>query len=79
MVLRSVRTQDEGVFVPHLALSVGVLLAFVSVGMLVFFVGHMAGRINVDSVIALVSGDVHRAIQRLTADAPQGEPPPASA
>lgn len=79
MVLRSVRGQDEGAFVPHLSLSLGVLLAFVCVGMLVFFVGHMAGRINVDSVIDLVSEDVRLAIQRLTTDAPQHQPPPASA
>ncbi len=79
MVLRGVRTQNEGAFVPHLSLSVGVLLAFVCVGMLVFFVGHMAGRINVNTVIALVSEDVRRAIQRLTADAPQQGSPPASA
>ncbi len=55
MVLRSVRTQDEGEFVPHLSLSVGIALAFVCVGTLVFFVGHMAGRINVDTVIELVA------------------------
>ena len=50
--------RSEGQFVPHLALSVGILLAFVCVGTLVFFVGHMAGRINVDTVIELVSDDV---------------------
>lgn len=71
MVLRSVRTQDEGVFVPHLALSVSILLAFVCVGMLVYFVGHMAGRINVDTVIDLVSQDVRSAILRLTTSEPQ--------
>ena len=72
MVLRSVRTHDEGVFVPHLSLSVGILLAFVSVGVLVFFVGHMAGRINVDTVIALVSEDLREAVASLTLDeAPQ--------
>lgn len=32
MVLRSVRTQDEGTFVPHLSLSVSILLAFACVG-----------------------------------------------
>ena len=35
MVLRSVRTEGEGVFVPHLALSIGIMLAFVCVGTLV--------------------------------------------
>ncbi len=60
MVLRSVRTQSEGLFVPHLSLSIGILLAFVCVGTLVFFVGHMAGRINVDTVVDLVSDEVRR-------------------
>jgi uncharacterized membrane protein len=75
MVLRSVRTQSEGEFVPHVSLSVGILLAFVCVGTLVFFVGHMAERINVDQVIELVSGDVGSAIDRLTVDQPQPAPP----
>ena len=51
IVLRSVRTVAEHEFVPHVALSVALLLAFVCVGTLVFFVGHMADRINVDNVI----------------------------
>ncbi|WP_419814725.1 DUF2254 domain-containing protein [Glacieibacterium sp.] len=66
MVLRSVRTQDEGVFVPHVSLTVGILLAFVCVGTLVYFVGHMAGRINVDTVIELVSEDLRIAVETLT-------------
>ncbi len=77
MVLRSVRTQSEGEFVPHLSLSIGILLAFVCVATLVFFVGHMAGRINVNTVINLVSEDVQSAIQRLTTDTQQPAPPPA--
>lgn len=77
MVLRSVRTATEGGgFVPHLSLSVGIVLAFVCVATLVYFVGHMAGRINVDTVIELVSDDIHSAIGRLTTDERQPDPPP---
>jgi uncharacterized membrane protein len=76
MVLRSVRTRSEGEFVPHLSLTIGIVLAFCCVATLVFFVGHMAGRINVDTVVDLVSDDVRRAIARLTFDKPQPEPPP---
>ena len=76
MVLRSVRTQDEGAFVPHVSLSVGILLAFVCVGTLVFFVNHMAGRINVDTVIELVSRDVSAAMARLATDTPGPAVPP---
>lgn len=77
MVLRSVRTENEGAFVPYVSLSISILLAFVCVGTLVFFVGHMAGRINVDTVIELVSDDVRSAIQRLTFDKRQPAAPPA--
>ena len=73
MVLRSVR---EDAFVPHLSLTIAILLAFVCVAMLVWFVAHMAGRINVDTVIDLVSTDVHDAVQRLTTKAESPDPPP---
>jgi uncharacterized membrane protein len=78
MVLRSVRSQDEGAFVPHLALSLGILLAFVCVATLVYFVGHMAGRINVDTVVDLVSDEVHSGVMRLMVDEAEPEPPPKS-
>ena len=75
MVLRSVRTHSEGEFVPHVSLSVGILLAFVCVATLVYFVNHMAGRINVDTVIELVSQDVSAALERLGKDEPDPAPP----
>ncbi len=76
MVLRSVRTQDEGVFTPHLSLSVGLLLAFGCVVTLVYFVGHMASRISVDTVIDMVSNDVTRAMRVLVVERPNLDPPP---
>ena len=76
MVLRSVRTQDEGPFTPHFSLTIGIVLAFVCVATLIYFVGHMAGRINVDTVVDLVSDDLRSAVRRLTADAPQPDLPP---
>ena len=76
IVLRSVRTQDEGLFVPHLSLTVGIVLALVCVATLVYFVGHMASRINVDTVIELVSDEVQSAILRLTTDRREPSQPP---
>ncbi len=75
MVLRSVRTQEEGAFTPSLSLTVGVLLAFVCVATLVYFVGHMAGRINVDTVIELVSEDIRVAMSAVVSEKTQPEPP----
>jgi uncharacterized membrane protein len=77
-VLRSVRTQGEGLFIPHISLTVAIALAFVCVGTLIYFVGHMASRINVDTVIDLVSHDLKDAISRLTVEERQPPPPPAS-
>jgi uncharacterized membrane protein len=79
MVLRTVRSPGEGSgeFVPHLALTVAILLAFVCVGTLVWFVAHMANRINVDTVIDLVSSDIHAAIARMAVDRRQPQPPSA--
>ena len=71
IVLRSVRTQNEGEFIPHFSLSVSIFLAFVCVGTLVYFVGHMASRINVDTVIDLVSDDARLAINRLMQQEPE--------
>jgi uncharacterized membrane protein len=78
MVLRTVRAENEWAFVPHLSLTFGIVLAFVCVGTLVYFVGHMASRINVDTVIGLVSDDVGKAIDRLAVEEPGPDQPPLS-
>jgi uncharacterized membrane protein len=69
-VLRTVRDDGGDTFVPHLALSVGMALALLSVGMLVYFVEHIAGRINVDTVIEIVFEDIERAMRTLATEAP---------
>lgn len=76
LVLRSVRTQEEGAFVPHLSLTIDILLAICCVGTLVYFVHHIASRINVDTVIDIVSDEVGSALERLTTDRTQEEVPP---
>ncbi|MGE0859204.1 MAG: DUF2254 domain-containing protein [Gammaproteobacteria bacterium] len=63
LVLRTVRTTEEGGFTPHLSISVGILLAFGSVGVLIYFVNHVATRINVDTVIGLVGDDLQRSVR----------------
>ncbi len=77
MVLRTVRSPLEREFVPHLSLTIAILLAFVCVATLVWFVAHMAQRINVDTVIDLVSCDVHAGIDRMTVQGSQPPPPAA--
>lgn len=72
LVLRSVRGDGDAAFVPHLAVSGGIVLAFGCIAMLVYFVHHMATRINVDTVIELVHRDLVATVMTLTE---AGDPP----
>ena len=41
LVLRTIRRADEVAFVPHLSVSIGVLLAMISIGVLIYFIHHV--------------------------------------
>ncbi len=57
VVLRSIRSGDEGSFVPALAVFVGLALAFVAIGFLIFFIHHIADSIQAASIIAATARD----------------------
>ena len=60
LVLRSIRSQDEQrgeAFVPGIAITGALVLAFVSIGMLIFFIHHISVRIQVNSIVASVAED----------------------
>ena len=65
LVLRTVRGSDDTEFVPHLAVTVGVTLAMVSQGVLIFFIHHVATSIQASRIIANVAEDLEGAIDRL--------------
>lgn len=82
LVLRSVRHGPTGAFVPHLSVTLGVLLAVASLFVLIYFIHHVSVSIQADELVAGVGGDFDAAIDRLfptrlgeaAADAPsQGE------
>lgn len=68
LVLRTVRGGDDAEFVPHLAVTVGVLLAMLSLGVLIFFIHHVATSIQASRIIANVAEDLEGAIDRLFPD-----------
>jgi len=76
IVLRSVRGQDESSFVPGSSLAFAMMLAGLCVATLVYFVGHMASRINVDTVLELVTEDIREAMDGWVTAEPQAAPPP---
>lgn len=68
LVLRTVRRADEVTFVPHLSVSVGVLLAIVSIGVLIYFIHHVSVSIQADEVVARVGRELQDGIDRLFPD-----------
>lgn len=65
LVLRTVRRTDEIIFVPHLSVSLGVLFAVVSVGVLIFFIHHVSVSIQANEIVARVGKELIADIERL--------------
>jgi uncharacterized membrane protein len=65
MVLRTINGVDDNEFVPHLAVTCGLILAIASIGVLIYFIHHSASSIQVDQVIKKVGSDLDHAIDRL--------------
>lgn len=79
LILRTIRGGEDP-FVPHLSVTTGVLFALVSLGVLIYFIHHVAMSIQADEVIARVNRDLLRGIDRLfPTDIGQAQPGEASA
>ena len=65
LVLRTIRRGSELSFVPHLSVSIGVLLAIVSVGVLIYFIHHISVSIQADQVVARVGKELNDGIEQL--------------
>jgi uncharacterized membrane protein len=65
VVLRTIRSGDEGAFVPPLAVMGGLLLALVSIGVLICFIHHIAESIQVGIILSRVTDETLTAIKEL--------------
>jgi len=65
LVLRTIRRADEIAFVPHLSVSIGLLLAMVSIGVLIYFIHRVSVWIQTDEVVARVGRELGDGIDRL--------------
>jgi uncharacterized membrane protein len=65
MVLRTIRGGDQGAFVPSLAVAFGLLLALVSIGMLIFFIHHIASSIQAANVIGGAAEETEKTFDKL--------------
>lgn len=65
LVLRTIRRAEEILFVPHLSVALGVLLAVVSVGVLIYFIHHVSVAIQANEIVARVGKELIEEIERL--------------
>ncbi|MCJ7802204.1 MAG: DUF2254 domain-containing protein [Candidatus Marinimicrobia bacterium] len=65
IVLRTIRSADEGAFVPTLAVFFGFVMAVVGVGTLMFFIHHIASSIQASSIIASIAKETNETINLL--------------
>jgi uncharacterized membrane protein len=69
LVLRTIRREDEGAFVPHVSVTLGVVFALASLWMLIYFIHHVSVSIQANEVIGRVGADFDAATQRLFPEA----------
>jgi uncharacterized membrane protein len=62
LVLRTVRGGEGVEFVPYLSVTLGVAFALASLGVLIYFIHHVAGTIQAEHLIASVAGELEDAI-----------------
>ncbi|MGE3623366.1 MAG: DUF2254 domain-containing protein [Bdellovibrionales bacterium] len=65
MVLRSVNGTGENEFVPQMAIAGSIMLALTSLGVLIYFIHHIAYSIQANHVIAGVGDEFREAMERL--------------
>ncbi|RYG85598.1 DUF2254 domain-containing protein, partial [bacterium] len=76
LVLRTIRGTEETTYVPHFSVTLGVVLAILCVGVLIYFVHHVAESIQVSHLIDEIGKDADEAVERLFPEAlgePEGE------
>ncbi len=64
LVVRTIRSGDEGRFLPSLAVVLGIVLAIGSVGMLLFFVHHIADELQASTIVHRITAETLVAVER---------------
>ena len=64
LALGSVANEPGGPFVPHISVTVALVLLFVDLGVLIYFIHHVATSIQVTEVVRGIARDLSEAIDR---------------
>ena len=76
LILRTV-SENPRAFVPHIGVSVGLIMALTSLGVLIYFIHHAALALQADYVIGIVARELDHAIDHLYPGGMGADAPPA--
>jgi uncharacterized membrane protein len=79
LTLGSVGQAGHGTFVPHISITVTLVLMVADLGVLIYFLHHIATQIQLPQVIAGIAADLAAAIEAQAGDASRGAGEPAAA
>src|SRR5215472_13761302 len=79
LALGSIGQGGHGSFVPHISITVTLALLVVDLGVLIYFIHHIATQIQLPQVIASIAADLSRAIDAQVPDAAAAPAPDAEA
>ncbi|MBK8508622.1 MAG: DUF2254 domain-containing protein [Candidatus Competibacteraceae bacterium] len=65
LVLRSIRSADESLFIPYLSVNIGMALALASLAVLIFYIHHIARIIQAEPLVAGVGQEIQRALNEM--------------
>ena len=65
LVLRTVRIEDGAQFVPDLSVTLGIVFALASLGVLIYFIHHVSSSIQADYLVASVARELDAAIEHM--------------
>lgn len=78
LVLRMVRNIDGGAFVPHISVTVAVVLAIASLGVLIYFIHHVSVSLQVENLASGIARELSEVIEELFPEKLGTSPEPAS-
>jgi len=74
LVARTVGGERAEEFVPHVSVSVAILLALASLGILIYFINHLSVSLQASYIIATVGADLKRTIEAELSEIDSGAP-----
>jgi uncharacterized membrane protein len=79
LALGSVSSPPAAEFVPHVSVTVALALTLVDLGVLIYFIHHVAKSIQITEVISGIAGDLGRALRTVSDEAAEASASPTSA